>query len=726
MRKLGIILFNLLIISAFAQKKDISLEDIWQDYTFSAKTISGFVNLKDGSSYCTQSTDEGGNSIVTRYDYRSGEEKGLVIDGAKIAKAMGVEAFRFMSFQLGPDEKKVLLQYAPEQIYRHSYRAAAIVVDLNTYAITKVSDQKLRYPSMDPTAQRIAYVLDNDLYVFDLVKGKTRRVTKDGAYNSIINGAVDWVYEEEFSMSKGYEWNADGTHIAYYRFDESQVKKWVMPMYGQLYPEQYSFKYPKAGEGNSTVEVFICNVVKGKEKKLELGSENDQYLPRIKWTKDPTILSIQRLNRLQNHWELLMANTSGEVNLAIEQQSKYYVEHTDDIYFLKDGKHMIIKAERDGQDHLYFHKADGPQVFQITKGKWSVDNILAIDETNERIYFTSTEVSPTERHIYSIGYQGDAKKRLTEGKGWHSARFSNDASLALHNWSTVTGAYTYTIRDADWNAVRAVEDNSELKEQLADYTIGPIEFSSLTTEDGVELNYWMIKPAKMDSGRKYPLLMYVYGGPGSQTVTQGYMGSNYFWYQMLANKYGVIVASVDNRGTGARGEEFKKMTYKQLGKYETIDQIAAAKVLGGMDFIDQDRIGIWGWSYGGYMSSLALAKGNDVFKMAIAVAPVSNWRFYDNIYTERYMQRPQDNASGYDENSPINFVKDIKGAYLIVHGTGDDNVHFQNTVEMVNALIANNIRFDSEFYPNRNHGIYGGVTRLHLYDRMTRFIEENL
>ncbi len=726
MRKLSIFLVNLLVITAFAQKRDISLEDIWASGAFYPNTISGFVNLSDGKSYCIKTSDEPGNALVESYDYQSGEKTGVVIDGSKIAAKLGVESFSFSKFQMSADESKALLQYAAEPIFRHSTRAHFVVVDLKSYDLIAQSKEKVRYPSMDPTANRLAYVLNNDLYVLDFAKGKTRRVTKDGEYNSIINGAVDWVYEEEFGMSRGFEWNADGSHIAYYRFDESSVKKWVMPMYDNLYPEQYTFKYPKAGEDNSTVDVYICNVLKGKEKKLELGSENDQYLPRIKWTLDPNVLSVQRLNRLQNNWELLMVNSDGTVNQALEEKNKYYVDITDNIFYLKDGRHMIVNSEKNGYNHLYFHKVDGPQVFQITKGKWDVDKVLAIDEKNELIYFSSSEVSPTERHIYSISFEGKNKTQLSSESGFHSAKFSNDQSLCLHTLSTADKGMIYTIRNADWTLVRTVEDNSTFNETLKGFNMSGIEFSSLTTAEGVDLNYWIIKPSQMDSGKKYPLLMYVYGGPGSQTVTNEFMWSNYFWYQMLANKYNIVIASVDNRGTGARGEEFKKMTYKQLGKYETIDQISAAKELRKMEFIDEERIGIWGWSYGGYMSSLALAKGNDVFKMAIAVAPVSNWRYYDNIYTERYMQRPQENAEGYDQNSPINFVKDIKGKYLIVHGTGDDNVHFQNTVEMVDELIKYNIPFDSEFYPNRNHGIYGGFTRLHLYNKMTNFILENL
>lgn len=723
MRKFWI--FSLfLALGLQAQKKDITLMDIWGSGVFFPNHVGGFVNLSDGASY-GRLESEGKNSMVYKYDYVSGERTGVVIDGNKIAQGIGSESFNFSKFQLSADESKALIEFNAVSIYRHSTRAMAIVVDLKNYQVTKVNKSAVRYPTLDPTATKVAYVMDNDLYIFDLIKNKTKRITKDGEYNHIINGAVDWVYEEEFSMSRGFQWNANGTKLAYFRFDESKVRQWYMPIYGELYPEQSSFKYPKAGEDNSVVDVYITNL-KGKSTKLELGSERDQYLPRIKWTNDPNVLTVQRLNRLQNHWELLLVNEKGEVSVSLDEESEYYVDITDNIHFLSDGKHMIVNSEKDGYNHLYFHKVDGPQVFQITKGKWDVEDVLAVDEKNELVYYTSCEVSPITRHIYVVGFDGKGKKRLTNGSGFHSAKFSTDMSLCLYSVSTAANGIVYEIRKANWDLVRVVEDNQDFRDRLAEYNMSPIEFGSLTTDEEVNLNYWMIKPSQMDSGKQYPLFMYVYGGPGSQTVFDRFFYSNYFWFQMLANKYNIVIASVDNRGTGARGVEFKKMTYKQLGKYETIDQIASAKYFSGLDYIDGSRIGIFGWSYGGYMSSLALAKGNDVFKMAIAVAPVTNWRYYDNVYTERYMQRPQENGAGYDENSPITWVKDIKGKYLIIHGTGDDNVHFQNSVMMVDELVKNNIPFDSEFYPNKNHGIYGGLTRLHLYTRMTNFIIENL
>ena len=704
----------------FGQKQNIELSDIWASGTFYPKTVNGFVNLNDGKSYCVLEKNDEGFDAINQYDYVSGSKIKEILNAKDV---FGNEKYGINSYAFNQDQTVVLIYFNSQKIYRHSTRGDFKVVQLTDKQVIG-GGKEVRYPTLNPKGTKLAYVKENDLYVMDLMSQKVKRITKDGEYNTIINGAVDWVYEEEFGMSKGFEWNSNGTKIAFYRFDESAVKQWQMTTYGKLYPDLYKFKYPKAGESNSIVQVFIADAQKGGCKFIDLNSDADQYIPRIKWTKNPNVLSIQRLNRLQNKWELLMVEGTN-VQVSLEETNPRYVDITDDLFFLSDKKHMIVSSERDGYKHLYFHKVDGPQIFQITSGDWEVDQVLGIDEKNELIYYTSTEVNPTERHIYSIDFQGKKKLRLTTESGWHSAQFSTDFTLALHNYHTATQPHVFNIKDKNWETKRVVEDNEDFKVRNNKFIMGDISFDQLSVNDN-DLNYWMIKPASFNDSTKYPLLMYVYGGPGSQTVKNSFGWSNYYWYQMLANKYNIIIASVDNRGTGARGADFKKMTYRQLGKYETEDQIAAAKSLGQLSFIDKNRMGIWGWSYGGYMSSLALAKGNDVFKMAIAVAPVTNWRYYDNIYTERYMGLPQDNGAGYDDNSPINFVRDIKGKYLIVHGTGDDNVHFQNSVMMVNELIKNNIPFDSEFYPNKNHSIYGGATRYHLYNKMTNFILENL
>ena len=706
-------------------QNSLKLTDIFASGKLYPKMISGFINLKDGKSYCKLEMD-GANTKVVRYNYSSGEKIDVLIDGEAIAQSNDFPSFAFRSFTLSEDETKALIPLETEGIYRHSSKSYYLVWNKSNNKLERVADRKIMYAHFNPQATKVAYVLNNNLYVKDLIKGKTKQLTKDGEFNKIINGAVDWVYEEEFSMSRGFEWNADGTLIAYYKFDESGVKQWDMEVYGELYPHHERFKYPKAGEANSKVDVYITNL-KNKGKKIELGSENDQYLPRIKWTKDPNKLTVQRLNRHQNHWELLVVDAkSREVSVSMEEKDKYYVDITDDIIFLNDKEHMIVKSERSGFWHLYMHKVDGPQVGIITSGNWEVDQLLGVDEANSKVYFTSTEVSPLERHIYSVGINGKNKKQLSSGAGTHSAVFSDDYSLFFHTYNSASVPHQYSIRKNDGSMIRSLEDNADFIEMQKGLNIGSIDFSEIEVENGVSLNSYMIKPKNFDASKKYPLLMFVYGGPGSQQVKNGWLWTNYWWHQYLANEMGYIVACVDNRGTGARGSEFKKMTYQQLGKYETEDQIAAAKYFGKLNYIDANRIGIWGWSYGGYMSSLCITKGADVFKAAIAVAPVTNWRYYDNIYTERYMRTPQENPDGYDDNSPINHIEKLKGGYLIIHGTGDDNVHFQNTAEMVKKMISKNIPFDSEFYPNKNHGISGGYTRLHLFTRMTNFIMDEL
>lgn len=708
--------------NSFAQKRHIELQDIWKSGVFFPKSESSFNILNDGKSFCKIDFEDK-FAVINVYDLNTGEKIKQLLNTKELFGTK--DPIQISDFQFDDNQKKILLTYNSVSIYRHSVSSNFIVVDLaNNVRIRNFDKKSVMYPSIDPSGRFVAYVMENNLYLLNLSNNKIRKVTKDGEKNKIINGAVDWVYEEEFSMSRGYEWNTDGTQIAFYRFDESRVKEWQLPQFGNLYTDYYKYKYPKAGELNSIVDVLVARTDKGKPKKLKLGSENDQYIPRIQWTNNPNVLSIQRLNRLQNKWELLMYDGKN-ISLSVEEESETYVEVPDKIFFLKDDKHMIVSSEQDGYHHLYFHKVSGPIVFQITKGKWDIDKVLWIDESTEKVYYSSSEVSPTERHIYEIGFDGKNKKRLTSESGWHSADFFGKHKVVLHTLSTINSAPKYMLRLANWDLIRNVELNEKFDNSLEDFIWNPAEFSNIDV-NGESLNYWIIKPANFDEGKKYPVLMYVYGGPGSQTVKNSFGYSNFFWYQMLANKYGYIVISVDNRGTGARGAEFKKITYKQLGKYETEDQIAVAKKIGEWSFVDKNRIGIWGWSYGGYMSSLCLAKGADVFKMAIAVAPVTNWRFYDNIYTERYMALPKDNANGYDDNSPINHVDKITGKYLIVQGSSDDNVHYENTILMIDALIKNNITYESEVYPNKNHGIYGGNTRYHLYNRMTNFILNNL
>ncbi len=708
-------------------QKSIGLEDVWKTGTFAPKGISGFVPLNDGKSYCRKISSRNNGPSVVRYSYESGEALDTLISSTKIARMNGLKSFSFDGFQFNANETEAILSTETEQIYRHSSASRAYVLNLSSAKITPIASQKIRYATFSPSGQALAYVYENNLYIKDLKKNKIKKVTNDGKRNQIINGAVDWVYEEEFSMSKGYEWNEDGSAIAFYRFDESKVKEFSMTLYDSLYPTDYQFKYPKAGEINSTVDVMVYHLKKGKAKKMQTGSENDQYLPRILFTKTPNILSIQRLNRLQNRWEILLADIStGQTRISHSETDACYVDITDDLTYLPGGELMILSSERDGYRHLYLHKTEGPEVMQITKGAWDVADFIGFNEKTKHLYYLGFEASSLEKHLYRIDLDGKNKIELTAQEGMHSAAFSKDFSYFLHQSSSINSVPVYSICKSDGAVLRIIEDNKALQQKIEEYKVSKAEFGILPTENNVLLNYYFIKPKDFDPAKKYPLLMFVYGGPGSQQVLNSWLGSNFWWHQMLANEKGYIIACVDNRGTGGRGAQFKKMTYKQLGKYESDDQIAAAKYFGTLPFIDGTRIGIWGWSYGGFMSSTCITKGADVFKTAIAVAPVTNWRYYDNIYTERYMQRPIENAEGYDTNSPINMLDQLKGNYLIVHGTGDDNVHFQNSAEMVEKMVELNKHFESAYYPNKNHGIGGGNTRLHLYSLMTKFLLENL
>ena len=708
-------------------KKDITLESIWKNYDFYPINLGGFKHLQDGRSYSIFEVNKSTRSVeVNKYEYRKKEKINTLISAHAICKTNGLEQFYFSDYQFSADESMALLSSEVENIYRHSSKAIYFIWFKANNQLSKLREEKVMYATFGPKGEKIAYVLDNNLWIYDIAKKKHSQITNDGKINETINGSVDWVYEEEFSMDKGFFWNIDGSQIAYYKFDESAVKEWQMKKFGSLYPNVYKYKYPKAGEDNSVVRVFVADVKSKKSKEIEVNANQDQYIPRVQWTKTPHLLSIQRLNRLQNQWELVLANTSkNSQKVVLTEKNKRYIDIHNDLYFLDDKEHFILKSERNGFWHLYLHKNNGPQVFQITKGDWEVDEVIGLDEKKERLYYTSTEESPLERHLYSIGFDGNEKKQISQHNGTHHAEISTNGDILYHHYSSFTEPSKYFFRTSNGEIIRTLEDNKKFNQKLKSYQLSEPQFEALDL--GYEnFNFWIIKPFNFDSTKKYPLLMHVYGGPGSQTVTNEWGWFNYFWHQMLANRHGIIVVSVDGRGTGGRGDEFKKQTYLQLGKFELEDQINAANALGKIKYIDKKRIGIWGWSFGGYMSSLAITKGHKVFSTAIAVAPVTNWRFYDNIYTERFMRTPQENGSNYDINSPINHVDSIHGKYLIIHGTGDDNVHFQNSAEMVKIMVHKNIPFDSEFYPNKSHGISGGFTRLHLYQKMTNFLLENL
>ena len=719
-----------------AQQKEVSLEEIWNG-TFRQERLQSLQSLDNGKEYVVLNYDrEAGTTSIDVYSYKTGEKTKTLVNSADLN-----EVKAFQDFKFSEDESKILLSTEKEPIFRRSSKEIFYVYDVNTKSLQKVSDQKVQEASFSPDATKVAYVFENNIYILDLKSGNRTQVTEDGVINSIINGVTDWVYEEEFSFVKAYAWNPTGEKIAYLKFDESEVPEFSMDLFKKdLYPSQEVFKYPKAGEANSEISLHMYDVKSQTSEEIDLGdkydlAENDEevdenaigdfYIPRIKWTQDPMILSVQVINRHQNNLDLMFVDAEeNEAELILNEKDDAYVDITDNLTFLKDNS-FIWTSEKDGYNHIYHYDEDGELLDQITSGDWEVTDYYGYDAKADRIYFQSTENGSVNRDVYSIKPNGKNKKRLTERTGMNSASFSADYTYFINSFTNVETPNVYTLhRSKDGEEVREILNNKKLLEKNAGYDFAPKELTTININRN-DLNMSIIKPTDFDENKQYPMLMFQYSGPGSQSVSNSYFGSNDYWHQLLANK-GYIVVTVDGRGTGFKGAEFKKVTYQELGKYEVEDQIAAAKKLGERPYIDAERIGIWGWSYGGFMSSNAILKGNDVFSAAIAVAPVTSWRFYDSVYTERYMRTPQENPSGYDENSPLNHVEKLKGDYLIIHGGGDDNVHVQNTMRMVEELIQANKQFDWAIYPDRNHGIYGGNTRLHLYTMMTDFILENL
>ncbi|MDB5242586.1 MAG: peptidase [Spirosoma sp.] len=735
--------FLFIFCPALAQtKKTVTLDDIWgrNQGVFTQRTVEGVNWLKTGGFYTTLDAGK-----IVKFDITTGRPVETLFDERQATNTIKSGAIN--GYQLSADERKLLLTTQEEPIYRRSSKAQFYVYDLTNKQLQPLSKGgKQQYATFSPNGKRVAFVRANNLFVADLALQKETQLTFDGKQNAIINGGADWVYEEEFSMARAFEWSPDSRRVAWIRFDESRVPEYDMQLWGGLYPVEYRFKYPKAGEANSNVTVWIADVSNGRKVQAQTNpivggaagsmdrmqpGQPDIYLPRIQWTKNANLLSIRRLNRLQNKLDLLHVDaTSGRATTVLTETSPTYVdlEFTDDLTYLPNGRSFLWSNERSGYKHLYLYTMSGKLIRAVTSGPYEVGTVAGVDTTNSLIYFTSTEVSPLERHLYRIGLDGQNRQRLTTGSGTYSASFSPDFEYYLLYHTSANSPTTVRVQSTKTTAsLRMLESNDALKNRLATYMLMPKRFFQTKAADGTSLNGWMIKPADFDSSgrKKYPVLMFVYGGPGSQTVKDEWDTRDYFWYQTLAQK-GYVIVSVDGRGTGARGNAFRTATYAQLGKLETEDQIAAAGQLKTLPYVDPARVGIWGWSYGGYMSALCMTLGADVFKAGISVSPVTNWRFYDSIYTERYLKRPQENPSGYDDNSPVTHAAKLRGPFLLIHGTGDDNVHFQNSIAFADALIAAGRPFQSFYYPNRNHGIYGGNTRLHLYQMLTDFVEKNL
>ena len=723
------LLIVFLSVSSFAQdsKKSISFDDIFKRPIFYSKSVRGLKSMNDGIHYTTMKE---GTKIV-KFEYATGKEVGTIVDLGKIEDC---PVKRISGYEFNSDETKVLIYTNREGIYRHSFTADYYVIDIERKEIAPLTDEgKQMVATFSPDGEKVAFVKDNNLYLKKLKFNTVSEITKDGEFNKILNGIPDWVYEEEFGYNQAYEWSPNSKEIAYVKFDESKVKEYSFPLYEAssptkeeyaLYPGKYKFKYPKAGEDNSVVSVHVFNLKNRTTKIMDIGEETDIYIPRIRWTKQTERLGIIKLNRHQNQLDLLIANTASTVcRTVFTDRNECFVDESvlDNLQFTEDGKYFIYVGEMDGYNHIYLFTMAGKQVKQVTKGEWDVTDFYGYEPKKKMFYYQSAEISPLKRSVYAITLDGKKKLRLTHGEGTNSASFSKGFKYYINNFSNTATPKVVALFKSDGKQIRILEDNAALKEKVQGYRISPKEFFTFNTSEGIELNGWMVKPLNFDSSKKYPVFMTQYSGPNSQSVVDRW---GIGWEQILAAN-GYVVACVDPRGTAARGEEFRKCTYMKLGKYESDDQIEAAKYLGSLDYIDGGRIGIYGWSYGGFMSALCLSKSN-LFKIGIAVAPVTNWRYYDSVYTERYMRKPQENPKGYDDNSPINKADSLQGRLFLIHGMADDNVHFQNSVEYIDKLVQADKQFDLFVYPNRNHGIYGGNTRTHLFRMKLDYIFKNL
>lgn len=709
-----------LLSAATAGAQQLTLEDIFSKGTYGVKSVPGFNVTEDGHHYLKIDRTEG-RQEVNRYDLKTGVYKERLYVHKDTTEVLA-------GYTLNSPGSYILTYSNPEAIYRRSVLYHTSVVRLTDGAVLKLHDgKKVLHPVFSPAGDKVAYVFENNLYIYDIILNKRVQLTSDGHFNHIINGNCDWVYEEEFSFSRAYEWSPDGSWIAYYKFDESKVKEITMQYYtsGNSYPVDYTFKYPKAGEENSIVNIYTYHVAGGLTQKMDVGDVTDQYIPRIKWASRSN-LCIFRLNRHQNHLELLYANPqSGKSRTVYEERNKYYVDIHDNIYFFREGNKILLTSEVNGYNHLYMYDVKTRKMKAVTSGKWDMDELVSVDEKQSKVYFTAGIAEPGERQLYTVSINGGQHQTLLGAKGWHNVTACTGNQYFFVKHQSATEVPAFRLVDAKGKTVRWLEKNERLDKQLQEIRMGALRFMQIPNEEGVSLNAYMITPPDFREDKKYPVLMYQYSGPGSQQVVNKFQLDSYMWHQYLAQQ-GYIIVVADGTGTGARGEEFKKKTYLQLGKMESDDQIAVARYLGNLSYVDAARIGIWGWSYGGFMSSICILKAPDVFKTAIAVAPVTNWRFYDNIYTERYMRTPEENPEGYDNNAPEQMAAGLKGNFLLIHGLADDNVHFQNAAVLTEQLIKNNKQFRSEYYPNGNHGIGGGVTRFQLYKRMTDFILNEL
>lgn len=728
MKKLTVILFIFAIFAGWtqAQTQQITLEDIWEKGTFRPDYVPGFQSMPLSDCYTVVS-----RSGIDKHLFATGELVETLMKSTRLTELTEgrINIRTVDEYSFDAQEKKILLAVQQEVIYRRSSKAFYYVYDIQKDTLIAVADTQLgkqSFATFSPQGDKVAFVRDNNLFISDLNSGKETQITTDGKYNHIINGMADWVYEEELSLAQAFEWSPDGYKIAYYRFDESEVKQFSMTLWGELYPEEYTYKYPKPGEANSKISLFYYDLNTQKSYDLGFDPNEDCYYPRIFWSAVPNQLIVMKLNRKQTEMQFFAIDLPQLAKKVIyNEKLSVWIDIPEEVLFLQDGKRFLFTSEREGYNHIYISDYN-QKLTPVTTGEWEVAEILYIDQKEQKIYYLSNESGIHNRDLYVIGFNGKKKQLLSSGNGWSTAEFSTTGSFYKLSTSDLNTPPVHAIYDKKGKQLRVLADNGSLKNRMKEYGFSKKEMINFQTAEGTTLYGWMLKPLDFNANKKYPVLIYCYGGPGSQEVMNGMRRMNDdFWYQMLAQK-GYIVVCVDGRGTRARGADFKKQIYLNMGKMEAEDQINVAKYLQSLPYVDAQRIGIWGWSFGGYLSTLAMMKGEGIFKAVIAVAPVTNWRYYDNIYTERFLTTPEENPKGYDDNSPIFFADQASGNYLLIHGTADDNVHFQNAIELVMALNEAGFQYEQFFYPNKNHFIYGGNTRLHLYKKMTDFILRNL
>lgn len=723
---LAIGLFSVWNPKTAAAQQDLTVERIFGSGDFAVQSIS-VRWMPDGRHWSTIDTDSLGRGELWQVEARTGRREKL-ISAAELIKAGSEESLPIEGYAFSEDGRRLLLFSESQQVWRARTKGRYYVFDFPTRRLIPVSaeDGWQMFAKLSPDARQVAFVRDNDLHVTDLDSGEERRLTSDGS-ETIINGTTDWVYEEELDLRDAFRWSPDGSRIAYWRFDQSPVRTYWLVDDLPLYPELNGVRYPKAGEANSKVRVGTVGLATGETTWFDIGAEEDIYIARMEWADSSDEVLIQRLNRHQNQLDLLLGDArTGETSLLFSEREEAWLDANDDLQWIDDGQRFTWTSDRDGFSHVYLYDRSGRMVSQLTRGSWDVTTFHGVDEEAGRIFFTAASESPMSRSVYSSPLDGGNMTRIAGGRGTHSARFSPDFNLFTDTYSSIGSPPVTSLRRvADGGEVRVLEDNAELVEKLDALDLREPEFFTMQSDDSSTLNAWIIKPRDFDPGQTYPLLLYVYGGPGSQTVRDAWGGSRYLWHQMLVRD-GILVASVDNRGTGARGREFEKQVYMRLGQLETADQLAAVRQLGDRPYVDASRIGIWGWSYGGYMALMTTLLGGDQVAAAIAGAPVTSWRLYDTIYTERFMRTPQENPEGYSIGAPLSYAASLRGDLLIIHGTADDNVHPQNTLKMVAELEQAGKHFDLRLYPGQRHGVRGQTLSVNLYEMMTGFLHRTL